>query len=96
MSRNLRNALPRAPFARYSQARNRGKKPQHLSSRSFHNESRIFARISAQNLSPGCTKFCHRPVQRLHLPENKPHKLAIFSLTQNLKGVQQDRSLTVS
>jgi hypothetical protein len=36
------------------------------------------------------------PVDCLHLIENKPDKLAIFSLTQNLKGVQQDRSLTVS
>jgi hypothetical protein len=43
-----------------------------------------------------CTKSCHLPVDCLHLIENKPDKLAIFSLTQNLKGVQQDRSLTVS
>jgi hypothetical protein len=43
-----------------------------------------------------CTKSCHLPVDCLHLIENKPDRLAIFSLTQNLKGVQQDRSLTVS
>jgi len=35
-------------------------------------------------------------VNELHSTENKAHKAAIFSLTQNLKGVQQDRSLTVS
>jgi hypothetical protein len=43
-----------------------------------------------------CTKSCHPPVNVLHSIENKSHKLAIFSLTQILKGVQQDRSLTVS
>jgi hypothetical protein len=43
-----------------------------------------------------CTKSCHLPVDCLHLIENKPDKLAIFSLTRDLKGVQQDRSLTVS
>jgi hypothetical protein len=51
--------------------------------------------ISAYCFSP-CTKTCHPPVNRLHSTENKSHKLAIFSLTQILKGVQQDRSLTVS
>jgi hypothetical protein len=35
-------------------------------------------------------------VNQLHSPENKSHKTAIFSLTQDLKGVQQDRSLTAS
>jgi hypothetical protein len=43
-----------------------------------------------------CTKSCHLPVDCLHLIENKLDRLAIFWLTQNLKGVQQDRSLTVS
>jgi hypothetical protein len=51
--------------------------------------------ISADRFSL-CTKSCHPPVNALHSTENKSHKLAIFSLTQILKGVQQDRSLTVS
>jgi expansin (peptidoglycan-binding protein) len=36
------------------------------------------------------------PVNQLHSVENTSDKTAIFSLTQKLKGVQQDRSLTVS
>jgi hypothetical protein len=36
------------------------------------------------------------PVDAMHSIENKPHKLATFSLTLKLEGVQQDRSLTVS
>ena len=46
--------------------------------------------------SAHCTKSCHPPVDGLHSIENKSDKVALFSLTQNLKGVQQDRSLTVS
>jgi hypothetical protein len=35
-------------------------------------------------------------VNQLHSVENKSDKTAIFLLTAKLKGVQQDRSLTVS
>jgi hypothetical protein len=50
----------------------------------------------AKTSQPLCTKSCHPPVNQLHSIDNKPHADAIFSLTQILKGVQQDRSLTVS
>jgi hypothetical protein len=43
-----------------------------------------------------CTKSGHMPVDGLHSIENKSHKAAIFSLTPELEGVEQDRSLTVS
>jgi hypothetical protein len=56
---------------------------------------RIFPR-TVETQQPRCTNSCHPAVHGLHSAENRPHKLAIFSLTQNLKGVQQDRSLTVS
>jgi hypothetical protein len=36
------------------------------------------------------------PVDGLHSIENKSDKGASFSLTPELEGVQQDRSLTVS
>jgi hypothetical protein len=45
---------------------------------------------------PTCTKFGHPPVDDLHSIENESDKVALFSLTQKLKRVQQDRSLTVS
>jgi hypothetical protein len=54
------------------------------------------ASASAQLRLHNCTKSGHPPVDELHSSENKPDKAAFFSLTQNLKGVQQDRSLTVS
>jgi hypothetical protein len=43
-----------------------------------------------------CTISCHPPVDALHSIENKSDKSTTFSLTQNLKRVQQDRSLTAS
>jgi hypothetical protein len=43
-----------------------------------------------------CTKSCHPAVNQLHSAENKPHKIVNFPLTQNLKGVELNRSLTVS
>jgi hypothetical protein len=43
-----------------------------------------------------CTKSGHPPVDHLHSIENKIDKVAHFSLTQAIEGVQQDRSLTVS
>jgi hypothetical protein len=46
--------------------------------------------------SSTCTKSGHPPVDDLHSIENKSDKSALFSLTQKLKRVQQDRSLTVS
>jgi hypothetical protein len=47
-------------------------------------------------ISSHCTKCGHGPVDGLHTIENKSDKGANFSLTAELKGVQQNRSLTVS
>jgi hypothetical protein len=49
-----------------------------------------------ENCWPACTKSCQQPVNGLHSIENKTDTNANFSLTEKLKGVQQDRSLTVS
>ena len=43
-----------------------------------------------------CTKSGHPPVDGVHSIENKSDRGAHFSLTAELEGVQQNRSLTVS
>jgi hypothetical protein len=49
-----------------------------------------------ENARAGCTKSGHPPVNEPHSTENRADTGAMFSLTKILKGVQQDRSLTVS
>jgi hypothetical protein len=46
--------------------------------------------------SSSCTKSGHLAVDGLHSTENESDKGMQFSLTTELEGVQQDRSLTVS
>jgi hypothetical protein len=88
--------LPSRPFHEYSQRGDHSRNPsQRLAPVASRRE--LAPRLPfAQFCSTDCTKSCHPPVDALHSIENKSDRLAIFSLTQILKGVQQDRSLTVS
>jgi hypothetical protein len=90
------NSLPGAAFNTYSQPTLTGSNPgshRHDDPSTRKPMSRL---PIARNRIIHCTKSCHPPVDAVHSIENKSDKLAIFSLTQILKGVQQDRSLTVS
>jgi hypothetical protein len=96
MRRNTPNPLPSKPSNGYSQPRNGcGSLHRRRTARWFQQKYEVIPH-SAQTHSRSCTKSGHAAVHELHSIENKSHRLAIFSLTQFLKGVQQDRSLTVS
>jgi hypothetical protein len=55
-----------------------------------------YASVSRKITISSCTNSGHRPVDGLHSIENESDRSAYFLLTANLKGVQQDRSSTVS
>jgi hypothetical protein len=90
MPQDLPDPLPSAPFTRYSQPRNRFENAHPLTS--LHWESRKPApRLpSARNCSSTCTKSGHPPVDALHSIENKSDKVAQFSLTPEIEGVQTE------
>jgi hypothetical protein len=62
----------------------------------LHGEKLRPARLLRETAWSSCTKSGHPPVDGVHSIENKSDRGAHFSLTAELKGVQQSRSLTVS
>jgi hypothetical protein len=95
ISADLRNPLPGKVFAGYSQRYDAIRLLNIFHALARHRLTH-FSPASVKNIVPDCTKSCHPPVDSLHSAENKLDRVAMFSLTQTLKGVQQDRSLTVS
>ena len=85
-----------ADFAGFSQPWDAGWKSAYAPGRALHRGNPRSARVLRERASSRCTKCGHRPVDGLHSIENKSDKGANFSLTPELEGVQQDRSLTVS
>jgi hypothetical protein len=88
--------MPSKAFTGYSQPRNTPENCRPSLNSQLARQNLRSMRCPRKNASPHCTKSCHPPVDALHSIENKSDRVALFSLTQNLKGVQQDRSLTVS
>jgi len=83
-------------FHRYSQSGWNSAETCNIDHLARSNREIKVKKFAAKRSLSDCTKSWHTPVNPLHSIENKSHKTLIFSLTQNLKGVQQDRSLTAS
>ncbi len=83
-------------FARYSQAWERHESREIIFR--LRRNLRIFGSFAAfaEFSFARCTNSGHLPVRGLHSLENTADKSALFLLTANLKGVELNRSLTVS
>jgi hypothetical protein len=92
----LPDPLPSKAFAGFSQPPDRRKIFNPGIARIPHRENQRPTCPVDEIASSSCTKSGHPPVDHLHSIENKIDKIAQFSLTQKLEGVQENRSLTVS
>src|SRR5258708_6226723 len=93
---NLSTALPDTGSARFSQTRNRILPLFHIDSYQYGEQNAASGARFARNALRRCTKSGHRVVDGAHSIENTQVTKRDFSLTENIEGVQQDRSLTAS